>query len=267
MSIWRGLPPLSEHSNRPLYRHISEIISEFIKSKQFPPGTLMPAESELMTIFGVSRTTIRQAVQQLVSNGMAKKIQGKGTFVVEPKSRGQVRFFSSIERWLAVQGLNVQNQLLTNDVGMPPDWALGLGYPAGEPARIIRRLKIMEDKPLALEHRVLPPDIAALLNVDDIQKSALFRALDYHPVAHADRVHYSITAILADDVQAGILQVASGSPLIIRNGIYRNDSGRTIMAAQLAFVADRLDFRLEFKRHDDYWAITDEAERSLNRSD
>ncbi len=87
-------------------------------------------------------------------------------------------------------------------------------------------------------------------------------------MAHADRVHYSITAILADDVQAGeFLQVASGSPLLIRNGIYRNDSGRIIMAAQLAFVADRLDFRLEFKRHDDYWAITDQAERSLNRSD
>ncbi len=261
MSLWSDLPPLSPKGNQPLYSQVAETLSAFIKLRQFPPGTLMPTENELMAVFGVSRTTVRQAIQQLESNGLAEKIQGKGTFVAEPKKQSQIRFFSSVERWLALQGLQVNNQLLTNLNGTPPDWAVDMGFPSEGPVRIIRRLKLLDGRPLALEQRILPPDIADLLNEDEINKNALFRALDDHPQAYTCRVLYSIRATIALDETAEILQIEPGSPLMVRTGIYRNASGRFIMAAQVVFVADPLDFRMEFVREDDYWAITDSPDR------
>lgn len=265
MSLWSNLPPLNEKSNQSLYSQIAETLSEFIHRRQFPSGTLMPTENELMANFGVSRTTIRQAIQQLEHNGVVKKIQGKGTFVAEPESRNQIRFFSSIEGWLAKQGLHVKNHLLTNVNGSPPDWAVSLGFPSAGPVRIIRRLKLLDARPLALEQRILPPDIADLLNEDEINKNALFRALDDHPQAYTCRVLYSIRATIALDEMAETLQVDPGSPLMVRTGIYRDASGRPIMAAQVVFVAEQLDFRMEFSREDDYWAITDSPDRLRDR--
>jgi GntR family transcriptional regulator len=255
MSIWNELPPLDRESSHPLYTQLSSILTNFIKKHQLLPGTLMPTEDELIDKYGVSRATVRQAVQQLETKGLAKKIQGKGTFVADPKTRSQIRFFSSIERWLSMQGLIVQNQLITNITGSPAGWALDLGYPPDGQARIIKRLKLLDERPLAFEHRVLPLDIAALLNEDDINKNALFRALDSFSEAQADKVLYSITATLAAGEDAEILSISIGAPVLVRTGVYQTRTGRCIMAARVVFVAERMDFRLEFHREDNYWGI------------
>ena len=255
MPLFDELPPLDRKDSRPLYAQLKTLLSEHIQQHQLPPGTPIPTENELIKKFDISRITVRQAIQQLEADGLINKIQGKGTFVAAPKGRNQFRFFSSLEPWLAKQGLHVKNKVLKNATGLAADWALDLGYPPGGQARIIKRLKILERRPIALEHRVLPLDIAAVLNENDINHNPVFDALDSSPKNRAYKVLYNITAISAAGEDAKLLKVSPGSPLMVRTGIYHNRAGRLIMAARVVFIAESMDLRLEFHREDGYWRI------------
>jgi GntR family transcriptional regulator len=75
---WKKLPALDREDSRPLHAQLFAIITDFIQENHISPGALLPTEIELMQWFGLSRTPVRQAIQQLENRGMVRKIQGKG---------------------------------------------------------------------------------------------------------------------------------------------------------------------------------------------
>ena len=69
----------------PLFIQIREVIRSKIESGEYPPGTTIPSELDLAEMYGVSRLTIRTAIDALVYEGLLRRIQGKGAYVTEPK--------------------------------------------------------------------------------------------------------------------------------------------------------------------------------------
>ncbi|MEG1134735.1 MAG: GntR family transcriptional regulator [Cellulosilyticaceae bacterium] len=69
----------------PLYYQLKKIIIDMIENEEIKPDETIPSEPKLMTIYDLSRTTVRKAIDELVNEGYLYKIQGKGTFV---KGRG-----------------------------------------------------------------------------------------------------------------------------------------------------------------------------------
>ncbi len=249
------MPGLDVTDSRPLYAQLAETIREFIRDQGIASGSLLPTESELMKRFGASRTTVRQAIQRLEDSGLVRKIQGKGTFVMASLGRNRLNAFRSVEPGLAEQGKAVTNIMLDQSDGVPPPWAVSLGFPDEGRIRVFRRLKIVEDRPLALEVRVLPLDVAAVLTEDDLIHRPFYDVLDINLKTKIQHVTYSITAGIAAAKEADDMGIAPGTPLLIRSGLYYNLSGQSIMAAKVFFVAERVELRFEFDRKDDNWGI------------
>ena len=76
---------LSEDDRLPLYLQLSSLIRRCISSGLLKPGDLLPSEAELCTRFGISRSTVRQALGELEEQGLILRRQGRGSFVAEPK--------------------------------------------------------------------------------------------------------------------------------------------------------------------------------------
>ena len=71
----------------PIYSQLKEMVREKIEAGIWPPGTLIPSERDFCEQFGISRMTVRQALGELVSEGMVVREKGKGTFVAQPRLR------------------------------------------------------------------------------------------------------------------------------------------------------------------------------------
>src|ERR1700728_455295 len=76
---------IDPNSPLPLYAQVESILATGIADGTLPPGTRLPNETELVEKYAVSRTTIRQTIQNLIRRGLVEIRRGKGTFVLEPK--------------------------------------------------------------------------------------------------------------------------------------------------------------------------------------
>ena len=94
------------------YLKLSDALAEQIMDGTLPEGTLLPSERELCQIHGLSRTTVRQALQDLSQKGYIKAIHGKGTVVVRPQIRQELRSIYSFDEDMRRLGKNPETQIM-----------------------------------------------------------------------------------------------------------------------------------------------------------
>ena len=252
---WNDLPNLEEEDSRPLYIQCAEVLKHHILSRSIALGVLLPSEPELMQRYGLSRTTVRQAIQRLEDSGFVKKAQGKGTFVTANQRRNRLNAFRSMEPGLAELGLEVTNVMIEQSDAACPEWAVNLGFPNQDRVRIFKRLKIVEEQPLALEIRVVPIEVSEALTEEDLIKRPFYDVLSTNIKTKIQHVTYSITSGVASEKLAKMLGVEPGAPIVIRMGLYFTLSGQPVMASKIFFIAERIELRFEFDIRDENWGI------------
>ena len=110
----------------PLYYQLKELISDAIKEKQYRPGDAIPTEKEIGRYYQLSRTTVRQAIGELVQEGVLYRVKSKGTFVAEPKIRQEyIRKIQSFNDEMLQKGMMPSTEVLAfeilNGEEIPPE--------------------------------------------------------------------------------------------------------------------------------------------------
>lgn len=137
------------------YVQVREHLLNEVRSK-LPPGSPIPSERELCKQFRVSRTTVRQAIDTLVVDGVLERHQGRGTFVAQPKVDLQVRL-TSFTQEMRRRGLQPGSVfLLAETVTASLDLAQHLEVPSGCPVHHLRRLLTADSTPMAIEENWVP---------------------------------------------------------------------------------------------------------------
>ncbi|MFM8319906.1 MAG: GntR family transcriptional regulator [Chloroflexota bacterium] len=210
--------PLNPNSFEALYRQLAEKIRQMIH-RQYPPGSMLPSESELMSRYNVSRNTVRQAVKVLQQQGYVISQRGKGTFVAPVGNRYQLMHLVSFSEDMHRRGLKPETRLLGLGVWQPDEKiAAALQLPAEELVHVIRRLRLADGQPMALSTAYIPQRLLPGVSPEMLASGSLFDLLQRRlgqSLGYADR---SILPIVADAEQAALLQVAPGSPLMLVEG-------------------------------------------------
>jgi GntR family transcriptional regulator len=231
---------------RPAYQQIEEQLLASIARGELQPGTRLPPERELATTLGVSRMTLRQALDGLEQHGLLVRAGGRGTYVAEPKVQQDLRAMRTYPDELRGQGVESSTELLESDTGEPPLVAAqALGLAEGAPAHRILRLRRAGGVPLLLETAWL--DAAAhpgLLEHDftgslwDVMAS-LGRT--------ATRAVERLEPALATAEQAAALDVAPGAPLMRVERTTYDQLDRPLEFALGFFRGDRTSFVVEVR--------------------
>ncbi|MFC0599597.1 GntR family transcriptional regulator [Streptomyces palmae] len=228
-----------------LKRHLLEM------TETLPPGTAVPPERTLAAEFDTSRTTVRQALQELVVEGRLERIQGKGTFVAKPKVSQALQLTSYTEDMKA-QGLEPTSQLL--DIGyVTADDRLAelLDITAGGRVLRIERLRLASGEPMAIETTHLSAKRFPALRRNLARYSSLYTALaEVYDVRPAE-AEETIETSLATPREAGLLGTDVGLPMLMLSRHSLDTEGEPVEWVRSVYRGDRYKFVARLKRPTD----------------
>lgn len=234
---------------RPRHEQVSDWLRAQIEAGHFPPEAQLPSESRLGAQFGVSRITVRRALQTLEAEGRIYRRQGLGSFVrPEPVRQGLVRLTDFVED-MAQAGLEATSRVLHYGPEAPPSAvAAALSLPPGTRAFRLDRLRLGDGAPMAFDRTWLPAFYAGLLDGHDLERETLYRILERDYQIPVVRGHYRLEAINADAPTARALAVAPGTALlrIHRRSVTRDD--RPVYYQIRDYRTDRVAYELALER-------------------
>lgn len=220
----------------PVYYQLKNIILDRIKDGQYPVDGLIPSERELGEMFGISRMTVRQALNQLVSEGVLHREKGKGTFVSKPKlEQRNLMSFSDIVR---KKGLTPSTRILHFGKEKAEQHVKEM-LELGDEAVVynIKRLRLADNVPVGIEQDFIPEKCCPNLDKFDLTTS-LYRLVkdEYgYTISYVDNVIEASKPSVEErkllSIQPGIpvLSIASttftesGLRLIFERSVYRSD--------------------------------------------
>src|SRR5690349_9221276 len=216
-----------------------------------PPGTPVPPERTLAAEFDTSRTTVRQALQELVVEGRLERIQGKGTFVAKPKVSQALQLTSYTEDMRA-QGLEPTSQLL--DIGyITADDTLAelLDITTGGRVLRIERLRLASGEPMAIETTHLSAKRFPALRRSLVKYTSLYTALaEVYDVRLAE-AEETIETSLATPREAGLLGTDVGLPMLMLSRHSLDEEGKPVEWVRSVYRGDRYKFVARLKRPQD----------------
>jgi GntR family transcriptional regulator len=201
----------------PLYQQIKALLTQSLQSGEWKPGELMPSEVELAARFKVSQGTVRKAIDELASENLVMRRQGKGTFVAtHHEERAHFRFLKLMPD--AGVPHHPDNRILeVKRLRAPPEVGQLLDLKSGDAVIYIKRLMSFDGAPTILEELWLPGAIFKGLTAErlDQYKGPMYGLFESEFGTRMIRAAEKIRAVGADPGAAELLGVAAGTPLLL----------------------------------------------------
>ncbi|HZR44518.1 MAG TPA: GntR family transcriptional regulator [Ktedonobacteraceae bacterium] len=237
------------NSPLPRYFQLKEILREKIRSGEWKPGDHIPSERELSEQYGISRMTARQAITDLVNEGLFYREKGKGTFVSRHKVTQQLIRLTGFNEDMRARGLRPGTKVLSAQMS-PADQSTAerLHIEPGHLLFCLRRLRLADAQPLAIETSQLNfPGCEKLLE-EDLEGNSLYRLLETQyglPLLEAEQ---ELEAGLAGEEEARLLQIPVGSPVLFTRRTTYTDRNQPIEYARAVYRGDKYTFFTQLKR-------------------
>ena len=234
----------------PFYVQVKDALQAHIEQQGWRPGEQLPSEPELCEMFDVSRTVIRQALQEMEREGFITRRKGKGTFVAEPKIHEMLaNKLTGFYHDMIARGLTPVTRVLKQEIVPASDRiAAHLNLAVGEPVVEIERLRFVGDEPLVLVKSYLPYALCPELADADLTLQSLYDFLEHTcnlTIAHGKR---TIEAVSANEYEAHLLQVDLGAALVQLDSITCLEDETPIEYYRAFHRGDRTRFEVELVR-------------------
>jgi GntR family transcriptional regulator len=200
----------------PLYVQIAESISRRIQTGDLPVGERLPSERQLSDDLGVSRMTVRQALLALRDQGLIDGQPGRGNFIKAPKLEQPVDVLIGFSDNLAARGIKPGARLLSiESVLASRPIAEALKIPLGEPVYALRRLRLANESPAALELSYFPVRCCPGLEQHDLENRSVYAILSEEYGIRLVRARQSLEPTVARAHEAKLLGITQGAPLML----------------------------------------------------
>ncbi|MBD1382832.1 GntR family transcriptional regulator [Metabacillus arenae] len=224
---------INEQSGIPLYYQIKELIREKIENGNWKSGDKIPNEVDLAKNFKVSRSTMRQAILELVNEGILTRKKGVGTFVSKPKFEGNFITFSYPEE-LGTKHTPISIKAIEGTSGK----LKVLNLKGHEKVYEIIRLRFFNEEPAAIENSYIPVGLVPDLLDNNLEGRLVDLITEKYGIIMT-KYKNSIEPVLLDSFEAKVLEVKQNQPALKITKLLMTPQGTPVMLSTSIFRGDR----------------------------
>jgi GntR family transcriptional regulator len=228
----------------PLYLQLQRRIADAMARGVLVPGAGLPAERDIAAMTGLSRVTVRKAIEALVAQGHLVQRRGSGTFVAPKVERLEqaLSLLTSFTEDMARRGKSVESVWIARSVQAPtPEEVMALGLGAGDRVARLERVRRSDGVPLAIERASLPTQVLPDPGAVESSLYAVLETLQHRPVRAVQR----ISAANLGPRDAELLGVAPGAAGLRIERIGYLGNGRVVEFTRSLYRGDAYDFAVE----------------------
>lgn len=240
---------IDKSSPIPMYYQLESHIKNQINEGIILPGDSIPSEREFAENYGISRMTVRQAINSLVNEGLLYRKKGSGTFVSEKKIEQPLQGLTSFTEDMKKRGLNPTSKLIHFEI-IPANSFIANELKINEYAPVyeIKRIRLADGEPMALETNYLSANMVKGLT-EEVVNASIYAYIEEKlnlRIAHADQLIESIKASVEDEK---LLKIEKGHPMLyIQRNTYLQD-GTPLELVKSVYRGDRYKFHIKMNRN------------------
>ena len=229
----------------PLYYQLMQELRARIEQGEWKPGDLFPSERELCETYGISRMTVRQALAELVNDGLLRRDQGRGTFVAKPKIRKRLSRLTSFTEDMRARGKQAGAQVLHLEmVPARPKVAVMLQIEVEQQVALIERLRLADGEPVGIECCHLSFDGCEAILREDLTRS-LYRLLSERFGLVPTRAQEELEVGVSGSREAQILGIQHGEPVMLMRRQTLDQDQRPFEYVESVYRGDNYIFSVE----------------------
>ncbi len=234
-------------SNSPLYLQVEATLKEMIDGWSFSPGEQIPSERELSEQLGVSRMTVRRAIENLIRQGLLERRSTSGTYVRPPQVLRRVGkdVAVGLTQMLQEEGTVAGSVLLSFKGELAPlKIAEKLHIRIGAPVVVVRRLRTVNGEPFCVETSYIPKEIVPNLSASDLTSSdaSLYRIMQQRYNVQFKLTDEILKISFATQEEAELLGLKHGAPIHLLRSVVSDENDRPVEYLKSVNHPDRVAF-------------------------
>lgn len=213
---------------QPVYLQLADLLQEKIKSHHYTVGNKIPSERELSETFGISRMTVRKAIDTLIDKGLLTRLQGKGTFVSSPKLDSPIDTIQSMRDFIEEAGLTPSNKiLLTKKQKAGIKYSKIFHIEPDDDIFLLFRLRLGNHIPIALEYTYVPCSLIPDIDTYDFMHCSLYDIFHDHGIYLKEDTQ-TLEIVKIFHPQAALLHVKEDTAVFMLHNTVTDTTGRVI---------------------------------------
>lgn len=230
----------------PLYFQLQEYLRQEIEEGKYPSGSHLPTEAELVEMYGVSRTTVREALRGLAQRGLIIKRQGLGSFVANNKIVEVLPGLVSFSFEMEARGFAVESYVLEKRVLIPPPRVLNaLQLSQKSQVTQVKRLRHVDKVPIVLSTSFLHNEVS----IDEDFSGSIYSLLESKYDQRIISGRTSIEAGTANDYESDLLEIKLGDAVLQITWLAYNEHNIPVEYSEATYRGDRYRYVVQLRRY------------------
>lgn len=236
---------LDRQSPVPLYFQLKQVLLEKIRRGDWTPGTLIPSEQELQDSYQLSRTTVRQTLSELVSEGHLMRQRGRGTFITQPKIAYDPSLGIRTNEYLNTYGVALGWSLIDHGfIDAPDDAAAALNLSGQSRVYRVQRIRMAGTDLLGYHIAYTPPQVAAHIDQERLVTGESLDYLHALPALSGAHIQRTLEAALPDERDRKLLGADRGIAILQLTRLVLSADGLPLEYLYSRFRGDRFKYRI-----------------------
>jgi GntR family transcriptional regulator len=233
----------------PLYARLRDSLRARILEGKLKPHDKLPSESELTEQHGVSRITVRQALNDLQKEGLIVKLHGKGAFVSHPRAAQNLNRLQGLSEALSLQGQAVHSKRLSlKKMAAPAEVARQLGLASASEVYQLMTLRYLNREPLSVNCSYLPLEMGERLAKADISNRDLIDVFEHEFGLKVEQAQLEISARRVSTRDARWLKLEAGEPVLQVERLLCAENAQPLQTETAVYRADSFSYKLDLRR-------------------